>query len=156
MVYSIIFSRPPISVNNSSNHKEYEKELLDIMKAKYPQEPGEKVLFKRDERLYAQVFYFCKNRCNRDIDNILKYIIDSFRKYLYADDKQIGYVLSQSIVLKDNQTIPIDVSMIDDDCNTMLVDFFQSDDRDWECCTYFECGNMNDKFHHFNLEDLWK
>ena len=26
MVYSIVFTRPPVSVNNNSNHKEYEKE----------------------------------------------------------------------------------------------------------------------------------
>lgn len=155
MIYSIVFTRPPISVNNNSNHIDYEKELLNLMKLKYPKRDGEKVSFKRDERLYVQVFYFCKHRCNRDIDNILKYIIDSFRKYLYADDKQIGYVLSQSIILKDNQTIPIDLDIMDDDAS-IILDFLQSTDRNWECCTYFECGNMNDNFHHFNLEEVWK
>ena len=72
MIYSIVFTRPPISVNNNSNHIDYEKELLNLMKLKYPKRDGEKVSFKRDERLYVQVFYFCKHRCNRDIDNILK------------------------------------------------------------------------------------
>ena len=28
MIYSIVFTRPPISVNNNSNHIDYEKELL--------------------------------------------------------------------------------------------------------------------------------
>lgn len=156
MAYSIVFTQPPVSVNNNSNHKQYEKDLLDIMKKKYPKKEGEKVSFKRNERLYVQVFYFCKNICNRDIDNILKYIIDSFRKYLYADDKQIGYVLSQSIILKHNQAIPIDINMMDDNEAKVILDFMQSQDRNWESCTYFECGNMNDNFHHFNLEEVWK
>lgn len=156
MPYTLMFIREPVSVNSSAKHTVYEAELLELLKNKYQLAKGKKTLIPKGEALYVQMFYFCKRRCGRDIDNILKYTIDSFRKYLYKDDSQISYVLSQAIVLEDNKVVPIDTNGMDDEALLTLTDFMFTDQRDWTSCTYFECGRKNEKFHHFNLEDLWK
>ena len=102
-MYTLLIEREPISVNNNSTHAEYENELLELMKQRYPLLPGQKTHYARTDKLYVQMIYICKNRCQRDIDNILKYTIDSFRKYLYKDDHQIGYALSQLIECNGNK-----------------------------------------------------
>ena len=155
-MYKLLIEREPVSVNNNSNHAEYENELLGLMKQRYPLLPGQKTHYARTDKLYVQMIYICKNRCQRDIDNILKYTIDSFRKYLYKDDHQIGYALSQSIECKDNNLTGINITQFDKDIAERIFEFLNSDNRDWKSCTYFECGLMTDKFYHCNLEDLWK
>lgn len=152
----MLIEREPVSVNNNSNHALYEKELRDLMERRYPLAEGKKTHYDNTDRLYVQMIYICKNRCNRDIDNILKYAIDSFRRFLYKDDHQIGYALSQSLICKDNNLIGINLSQFDKDIAERVLEFLDSQDRDWKSCTYFECGLMTDKFYHFQLEDLWK
>lgn len=156
MPYTLLIEREPVSGNSKADHAEYEKELLDLMKAKYPLMEGEKTHYKRTDRLYVQLLYICKRRCDRDIDNILKYTIDSFRKYLYKDDSQIGYALSQSLICKENELSVLNLSDFEEPIAEKILEFLSSDDRDRRSCTYFECGIMNDKFYHTNLEDLWK
>ena len=56
-----------------------------------------------------------------DIDNIIKYIVDSFRKYLYPDDRQIEYVLSQSIECQGGAISQIDIGEMDDDVASGLT-----------------------------------
>lgn len=155
-MYTLLIEREPVSVNSKSNHKDYEKELLEHMMVRYPLESGKKTHFSRNDRLYVQMIYICKNRCDRDIDNILKYTIDSFRKFLYKDDQQIGYALSQSIVCKDNSLTGISISKFERDIAERILDFLESEDRSWKSCTYFECGLMTERFYHFNLEEIWK
>ena len=75
---------------------------------------------------------------------------------MYRDDRQIGYALSQSLVCKDNELTGISITKFEKDIAERLVDFLQSEDRNWISCTYFECGVMTDNFYHFNLEELWK
>ena len=155
-MHTLLIEREPVSVNNSTQRDSYEKELLSLMRTKYPLSPGHKTVYDRSERLYVQLIYICKRRCDRDIDNILKYTIDSFRAYLYKDDRQIGYALSQSIVCKDNCLTGISITHFDQDIAEKLLDFLQSESSDKKSCTYFECGLMTDKFYHINLEDQWK
>lgn len=156
MPYTLLIEREPVSVNSKTDHSEYEKELLNLMKEKYPLNPGSKTHYSRTDKLYVQLLYICKRRCDRDIDNILKYIIDSFRKYLYKDDCQIGYALSQSLTCKDNELSVLNLSDFEESIGEKILEFLTSDDRDWKSCTYFECGVMTDKFYHTNLEKLWK
>lgn len=156
MPYTLLIEREPVSVNSKADHAEYEKELLNMMKAKYPLEAGSKTHYSRTDRLYVQLFYICKRRCERDIDNILKYTIDSFRKFLYKDDSQIGYALSQSLICKENELEVLNISDFEEPIGAKILEFLTSDDRDWKSCTYFECGIMNDKFYHTDLESLWK
>lgn len=155
-MHTLLIEREPVSVNGKANHSQYENELLALMKQKYPLSNGEKTHYSRTDRLYVQMLYICKNRCDRDIDNILKYTIDSFRKFLYKDDSQIGYALSQSIVCKDNSMTGINISSFEKRIAERILDFLESEDRDWKSCTYFECGLMTDKFYHFKLEEIWK
>lgn len=155
-MYTLLIEREPVSVNNNTQRDLYEKELLNLMRAKYPLLSGHKTFYDRTERLYVQLIYICKHRCDRDIDNILKYTIDSFSKYLYKDDRQIGFALSQSIVCKDNSLTGISITQFDQDIAERLIDFLQSENSDKKSCTYFECGLMTDKFYHINLEDQWK
>lgn len=53
---------------------EFEKELLDQFKQKYPKQPGEKAFYDYSRPLYVQIYYFCKNKRGRDVDNIMKYM----------------------------------------------------------------------------------
>ena len=144
------------SLNNTKNHLVYEKELLDQFKLKYPRKPGEKAFFDNSKPLYVQIYYFVKRRRSRDVDNILKYMIDSFNKYLYRSDMRIGYSLSQAVEIRNNQITPISFSKFDKETSAVLYDFLTSDDREWISCTYFECGVMTDKFYHIDLENIWK
>lgn len=155
-MFTLLIEREPVSVNSKANHSEYEQELLSLMKQRYPLQQGQKTHYAYSDKLYVQLIYICKNRCERDIDNILKYTIDSFCKFLYRDDHQIGYALSQSIVCKDNNLTGINISYFDKDIAARLLDFLESQDRNWKSCTYFECGLMTDKFYHFKLENIWK
>lgn len=155
-MYTLLIEREPVSVNNTANHVEYERELLNLMKRKYPLPQGQKTHYKYNDRLYVQLIYICKNRCDRDIDNILKYTIDSFSKFLYRDDHQIGYALSQSIVCGVNNLTTVDITQFDKNIAERITDFLLSEDMEWRSCTYFECGLMTDKFYHYKLEDIWK
>lgn len=157
MPYSLIIEREPISVNNNNGHDDYEKELLALLKDKYPLKDGKKTHYNSQDKIYVQIFYIYKGRIKRDIDNIIKYIVDSFRKYLYKDDKQITYVLSQSIACKEGEITEIDITQMDDDCADKLTEFLLAEyDKEDVSRTYFECGVMNSKFYHLNLENLWK
>ncbi len=155
-MHTLLIEREPVSVNNNTNHTDYENDLRELMEQRYPLAEGKKTHYAKTDRLYVQLLYICKNRCDRDIDNILKYTIDSFRKFLYKDDRQIGYALSQSIVCKDNYLTGINISQFDKDIAGRILDFLDPENREWKSCTYFECGLMTDKFYHFKLEDIWK
>lgn len=157
MCYSIIFEEEPYSVNRKGGKEKelYQKKLKDIMQQKYPLPPGKKTHYIYSDKLYILMAYFHKNRLNRDIDNILKYAIDSFSKFLYRDDKQIRYCVSQAIECKDNNLDTIDISNLDDDCVLRLKKFIEDDKFD-ATITYFECRLMSEKFYKFNLEKIWK
>ena len=46
---------------------------------------------------------------------------------------------------------------MDDDCADKLTEFLLAEyDKEDVSRTYFECGVMNSKFYHLNLENLWK
>lgn len=156
MPYTFILKGEPKSLNGSKNHIEFEKELLDQFKQKYPKQPGEKAFYDYSRPLYVQIYYFCKNKRGRDVDNIMKYMIDSFDKYLYKSDRQIYYTLCQSIEIYDNQMTSVSVTDFDEETAATLYEFLNSEDRDWKSCTYFECGVMTDKFYHLDLENTWK
>lgn len=156
MPYTFLMVNEPRSLNNKKNHLVYEKELLDQFKKKYPRQPGEKAFYDNSRPLYVQIFYFVKCRRSRDVDNILKYMIDSFNKYLYRSDMRISYTLSQAVELRDNQITPISFSDFDDETAAKLYEFMTSDDDSWISCTYFECGVMTDKFYHIDLENTWR
>ena len=67
-MYTLLIEREPVSVNGSADHIQYEKELLNLMKQRYPLAAGQKTHYSYSDRLYVQLIYICKNRCGRDID----------------------------------------------------------------------------------------
>lgn len=156
MPYTFLLKKEPKSLNKKKNHLEYEKELLEQFKRKYPKQQGEKAFYDNSRPLYVQIFYICKNKRKRDVDNILKYFIDSFDKYLYRTDRQIYFTLCQSIEIFDNQLTAISLTDFDEETAATLYDFLNSEDREWTSCTYFECGIMSDRFYHLDLENTWK
>ena len=157
MAFTLLIEEEPVSVNNSNHREEFERTLKRMMQAKYPLKESAKCHYTRRDRLYVQLFYIHKGRKTRDIDNHIKYIVDSFKKYLYPDDKQLDYVLSQSIECNGGAISQIDISEMDDDVASGLTQFLLSDfSKDDISRTYFECGLMTDKFFNLNLETKWK
>lgn len=157
MAFTLLIEEEPVSVNNSNRREEFERSLKRMMQAKYPLKNGTKCHYTRRDRLYVQLFYIHKGKKTRDIDNIIKYIVDSFRKYLYPDDRQIEFVLSQSIECQGGAISQIDTSEMDDDVASGLTQFLLADSPKSDISrTYFECGLLNDKFFNLNLESKWK
>lgn len=157
MAFTLLIEEEPVSVNNSNRREEFESSLKRMMQAKYPLKKGAKCHYTLRDRLYVQLFYIHKGRKTRDIDNIIKYIVDSFRKYLYPDDRQIEYILSQSIECQGGGISQIDTSEMDDDIASGLTQFLLADSSKNDISiTYFECGLLNDKFFNLNLESKWK
>lgn len=157
MCYSIIFEDKPYSVNKKGGieKERYQIKIKNIMQQKYPLPLGDKVHYKYNDKLYVLMAYFHKARLDMDIDNILKYTIDSFCKFLYKDDRQIRYCVSQAIECKNNNLDAIDITNLDEDCALKLKKFIEDDKYD-ATLTYFECGLMTEKFYKFNLEKIWK
>ena len=54
-MYTLLIEREPVSVNNNSNHAEYEKELLGLMKLRYPLLPGQKTHYAWTDKRYVQM-----------------------------------------------------------------------------------------------------
>lgn len=155
-MHTLLIEREPVSVNIKAKHLDYEAELLASMMMRYPLLSGRETFYGENDRLYVQLLYISKKKRRLDVDNIMKYTIDSFRKYLYKDDRQIEYALSQSITCKDNELTGISVGQFEESIAERIFEFLLSEDEARNSCTYFECGLMTDKFYHPNLEELWK
>lgn len=155
-MYTLLIDREPVSVNGAKHHLKYETELKQMMQEKYPLTEGHKYHYEKGECLYLQMWYIYKRQCARDIDNIIKYTMDSFTGFLYKNDRQIKYVASQAVAIKDGKISSIELTQFEEDVASGLMDFMLNDDRDRKSCTYIECGVMNDKFNKVNLEKIWR
>jgi len=156
MSYSIIFTEKPVPVNsnNSSRKISYQKSLKTLMENKYKGATRDaKYFYNQGRTLYVLLSHFYKRKLDVDIDNILKYTIDSFEKLLYKNDRQIKYCISQAIQLEENTMSILDLSLMDEDCIGALFDFLKETNHE-AVITYFECGIMDNKFYKFNLDRL--
>ncbi len=156
-MFQVLFTGEPLSVNNDKSEKkeDYKQEILNLFSKRYPDDLNGTCPIK-NTKCYFLMMYFYKGRKKRDIDNILKYTIDSLRKKVYNDDKYIEFCISESISCN-NGIESIDMTYMDEDIACQIYDFISDDyDKNHASITYIECGLMNDKFYKLGLEKIWK
>ncbi|MCF8416945.1 MAG: RusA family crossover junction endodeoxyribonuclease [Crocinitomicaceae bacterium] len=98
--------------------------------------------------LYGIAYYFFNKPTGTDADNISKPIWDSLTEFLFVDDKQVKYRIAGSFDLSQNDFDLIDVTGIPGEVVVELVEAVQNEDH----VVYVECGEMNNAFFKFNLE----
>jgi hypothetical protein len=51
--------------------------------------------FASNERCAATIYYFPAQRMQGDVDNIVKFILDAMKQYIFIDDRQVERVVVQ-------------------------------------------------------------
>lgn len=157
MAFQVIYDGEPFSVNrkDSEGKKVYKREIKKLFDKKYHfSQDGN--FPKKNVPFYFLLCYFYKKESGRDVDNGLKYTIDSLIHFVYADDKQVHYAVGMAIECESELQM-IDVSDLDADIAMRIVKFAHSKyHRGMGGITYVECGEMNSNFFKFGLGEIWK
>lgn len=155
MPQTIITRFRPVTVNTKKNTGRKKHALKvhfqSIYCAKYHPAAGT-VAYPKPQSLYSNVVHFHRND-HVDVDNIVKYIQDSFTGLIFDDDNQIHYVATQEIDCSHNTLQLVNTKGMSMEDFTVLVNFLC--DNTAKNLLYYECGKMTERFIQFDLENLW-